>query len=67
MDAPQFAERLNGLLNETLNDGPGPRVVAQITADALADFILNEAGAVAPAALEEVIATLEAAKDEDDD
>jgi hypothetical protein len=55
MTKSEFQSRLKSLLNETLEDGPGPRAVVALITDALMRFICNEAGADAPAATEEAI------------
>jgi hypothetical protein len=54
----EFAGRLQVLLNATLDDGPGPRAVVGIVTDKLFNFICNEAGAMTPGAIEEVIQSL---------
>lgn len=53
MDGNQFQAQLEALLRKTLDEGPGPRVVAHTMAHALTEYIFNEAGAVAQA-IEEV-------------
>jgi hypothetical protein len=58
MDKREFFHSLRDLLLRTLVEGPGPRAVAQITADALARYIMNEAGPMAPDAVEEMVSRL---------
>lgn len=58
MNSDEFSKCLNDLLARTLDEGSGPRAVAQVTADVLAVYIMNEAGYVAPEAVEEVVARL---------
>jgi hypothetical protein len=55
MTKAEFRQQISEVLNATLDSGPGPRAVAFMTADALAQFIMNEAGGDAPAAVEEAI------------
>jgi hypothetical protein len=46
----EFRQQISDVLNLTLDEGPGPRAVALITAHELTKYIMNEAGAEAPAA-----------------
>ncbi len=55
MTADEFKTELQQLLDRTLDEGPGPRAVALLVVDQLADHICNEAGAFAPQAAEEAI------------
>jgi hypothetical protein len=64
MTKAEFRQQISDLLNQTLEDGPGPRWVALMTACALTTFIMNEAGALAPAAMEEAIERMRAALDD---
>jgi hypothetical protein len=48
-------KELRALLARTLEEGPGPRRVTWTVADVLVDFIFNEAGANAPAAINEIV------------
>jgi hypothetical protein len=54
-----FRTKLQGILISTLEEGPGSRAVARITAECLYAFIQNEAGAFTPQAVEEVVYILE--------
>jgi hypothetical protein len=58
MNRKEFSKCLNDLLMRTLDEGPGPRAVAQVTADVLVVYIMNEAGYQAPDAVEEVVSRL---------
>jgi hypothetical protein len=60
MTKGQYWTRIHTTLNETLEDGPGPRTVVLATTDAHINFIFSEAGANAPAAVEEVIERMRA-------
>jgi hypothetical protein len=60
MTEAEFRQKISELLSTTLDDGPGPRAVAMMTGDALAHFLMNEAGADAPERLNEVIAHMRA-------
>jgi hypothetical protein len=55
MTKTEFRQQISDLLNQTLDDGPGPRWVALMTACALTKFIMNEAGANTPAAVNEIV------------
>jgi hypothetical protein len=53
-------KELRALLARTLEEGPGPRKVSWTVADVLGDFILSEAGANAPAAIDEILQRIRA-------
>jgi hypothetical protein len=61
MTKEEFRQKISELLNITLDDGPGPHAVALMTGDALAQFIMNEAGATAPGAMDEVCERMQGA------
>jgi hypothetical protein len=61
MKKEEFQKKIWELLLTTLDDGPGPHAVALMTGDALARFIMNEAGADAPAAMADVLERMTAA------
>ena len=58
MDKQEFARCLCGLLGRTIDEGPGARAVVRITAESLAVYIKNEAGAGDPDAVEEAVSWL---------
>ena len=58
MNRQEFPKQLYDLLTGTLDKGLGPRAISQVTADALVAFIMSEAGAMAPEAVEEVAARM---------
>ena len=55
MTKAEFRQKISEVLNATLEDGPGPRWVALMTACALTKFIMNEAGPDTPAAVEDIV------------
>jgi hypothetical protein len=70
MTKAEFRQKISELLSTTLDGGPGPHAVALMTGDALARFMMNEAGATALRAMDDVIehirAALEAACEKDE-
>lgn len=54
MTKAEYGQKILDLLKSTLEEGPGPHAVAMMTGAELARFIMNEAGANAPAALADV-------------
>jgi benzoyl-CoA reductase/2-hydroxyglutaryl-CoA dehydratase subunit BcrC/BadD/HgdB len=59
MNKREFYKELSALFNKTLEEGPGPRAVAQMTAEVLTFYIFNEAGCHAPEAVSEVAHIME--------
>ena len=55
MTKVEFQLRFRRMLDETLDEGPGPRAVGRIIAADLVRFLCNEAGAFTPHPVEEVI------------